>query len=563
MQPWASRFRIGVGWNGETRRYPWALMAGVLLGMAHPTPGMAGLAWVAPGILLFSGLGLGGGAAFRLGLVAGLGMGLISLRWLLQIPDAVGSVTGWLALSGYVAVYPGVWWALGVRAMGGRVDGWREAVDGYAAIPWRRRVLLPMGVSAVWVGLEMVRARLMGGFPWSPLGVTQWRQVPLLQMASWTGGYGVSFVVCWASVALVGACLAVVLRPRDRGSWLAEARLPLFVVLICVGLGFFRVLERRRSDLLKPPVEVRLALIQPAIPQTVLWDEGAWEESFGVMDRLTRAALVTEPELVIWPEGSFGLVRTNFEAMSGLLGGKGVGWIFCETDVAVGDGGERKAYNAAFLAGSDGRVTEVYRKRRLVPFGEFVPLVRWLPFMRYLTPIGDGFASGEEVVVFEWERRGGGGTVRMAPIICFEDVFPHGIREHTEVGVDFLLELTNDAWFGESGAQWQHLANAVLRAVENQVPVVRATNNGVTCWVDELGAVREVLGEGGASVYREGFLSMGIPVGQGRAGGTWYARNGDVFGWGCGVIGLGWVLRGWRRGRDIPSPHSTRGLAWP
>lgn len=501
-------------------------------------------------MLLFAGLGLAGGAAFRVGLVAGLGMGLISLRWLLHIPDAVGSVAGWLALSGYVAVYPGIWLALVVRVMGGPAGNWRGAVEGYAGIPWRRRVFLPLVAAAVWVGLEMVRGRLMGGFPWNPLGVTQWRQVPLLQLASWTGAYGISFVVCWASVALVGAGVAVALRPRDRSSWLAEARLPLFAVLIIVGFGFFRVIERRRADLIHPPQEVRLALIQPAIPQTVLWDEAAWGESFGVMDRLTRAALVTGPEMVIWPEGSFGLVRTNFESMSGLLLGKGVGWIFCETDFGIGDGGVRKAYNAAFLAGPDGRVTKVYRKRRLVPFGEFVPLVRWLPFMRYLTPIGEGFAPGEEVVTFEWERRIGGGTVKASPIICFEDVFPHGIREHTVGGVDFLLELTNDAWFGESGAQWQHLANAVLRAVENQVPVVRCTNNGVTCWVDELGAVREVLGEGGTRVYREGFLSVGIPVGQGRAGGTWYARHGDVFGWACGVIGLGWVLREWRNGRS-------------
>ncbi len=301
---------------------------------------------------------------------------------------------------------------------------------------------------------------------------------------------------------------------------------------------------------------MRLALIQPAIPQTVLWDEDAWGESFGVMDRLTRAALVTGPEMVIWPEGSFGLVRTNFEAMSGLLLGQGVGWIFCETDFEIGDGGGRKSYNAAFMTGADGRVTEVYRKRRLVPFGEFVPLVRWLPFMRYLTPIGDGFTAGDGVVRFEWERRDGLGRVRMSPIICFEDVFPHGIREHTVGGVDFLLELTNNAWFGESGAHWQHLANAVLRAVENQVAVVRCTNNGVTCWVDELGAVREVLGEGGARVYREGFLTVGIPVGQGRAGSTWYAKNGDVFGWVCGVIGLGWVLRGWR-GKAVPMQETV------
>jgi apolipoprotein N-acyltransferase len=544
----------GRWWNDETRRYPWSLAAGVLWGCSFPTPGLAGLAWVAPGMLLFSGMGLPWASAFRVGYLGGLAGALIWLRWLLHIPDAAGSVAGWIALSGYVGLSPGFWlagagWMLGRSGSAAGVGGWRHSVEGYAGIPWGRRALIPLMLAAWWVGLEMIRSRWMGGFPWNPLGVSQWRQVPLLQLARWTGAYGISFLVCWASVALVGACLAVVLRPRERGSWLAEARIPLFAVLICLGTGFFRVMDRRRMDAEQPASEVRLALIQPAIPQTVLWDEGAWAESFAVVERLTQAALTTAPEVVIWPEGSFGLVQTNYLAMTERLGAAGVRWIFCETDL-VGEGASRRAYNAAFLSGNDGRVTEIYRKRRLVPFGEFVPLVRWLPFMRHLTPIGDGFASGEEPVVFGWARREGEGEVRAAPIICFEDVFAHGIRSHLDGGgVDFLLELTNDAWFGESGAQWQHLANAVFRAVENEVPVVRCTNNGVTCWVDELGAVREVLGGSGAAVYREGFLTVGIPVGNGRAGGTWYSRHGDVFGWSCLAWAVAGMVRGMVRGR--------------
>jgi apolipoprotein N-acyltransferase len=190
--------------------------------------------------------------------------------------------------------------------------------------------------------------------------------------------------------------------------------------------------------------------------------------------------------MLVWPEGDFGLDRDRFREVTSRFGGRRIPWAFSATDVSE-EGSERSAYNAVFLGG-DGVVEATYRKRRLVAFGEYVPLVRWLPFMKYLTPIGEGFAAGSEPVRFEV----GNPTVRAvaSPVICFEDTFPHGVRDHAGAGVDFLLELTNDGWFGTSSAQWQHLANVVFRAVENDVALVRCANNGISCWVDALGLVR-------------------------------------------------------------------------
>ena len=517
-----------------------AAIAGLLWALAYPEPGVAGLAWVAPGLVWHAAAGQGAGAAFRTGYVAGLVQSLVSLRWLLNIPHPAGAVAGWLALSGYCALYPGLWlmWGAWVRGSGqpGAADGWRAAAERHASIPWHRRMLVPMGAAAGWVALEWVKGWMLTGFPWNALGVTQWRQVPLVQLASVAGVHGLSLLVCWMSVALAGAGVVLLARPRDRWGWMAEVRLPLLAVLACLGGGFHRVMEARRDERERPPRVVRMALVQPSIPQTLLWDPAERDRSFGVASRLTRAALATRPEVVVWPEGDFGLGRDNFASMTAELSRAGAAWVFSANDEGSGlDSG--KLYNAAFAVGRDGRLAATYRKRRLVIFGEYVPLAGVLPFLKHLTPIGDGFSAGVEPVSFDLAG------ASAAPVICFEDVFPHGVRGHVRPGTDFLLELTNDGWFGRGAAQWQHLANAVFRAVENGVALVRCTNNGVTGWVDATGVVREQLGERGDSVHAEGFVVVRVPVGLGDAGRTVYARHGDVLGWGCAAAACWMVIR--------------------
>jgi apolipoprotein N-acyltransferase len=207
-------------------------------------------------------------------------------------------------------------------------------------------------------------------------------------------------------------------------------------------------------------------------------------------------------------------------------------------------------YNSAFLIGKTGNLEATYRKRRLVIFGEYVPLERFLPFLRHLTPIGGSFSEGEKVVLFDL----GEGRGKAAPVICFEDVFPHGARTHASFETDFILELTNDGWFGEGSAQWQHLAAAVFRAVENGVPVVRCTNTGITCWIDRHGIVRQILEVDGNNVYAANFLSCEVPLGQQRET-TLYREYGDWFGWSCvvGIVGFGgrkWLMQRAKRRCD-------------
>jgi apolipoprotein N-acyltransferase len=212
-------------------------------------------------------------------------------------------------------------------------------------------------------------------------------------------------------------------------------------------------------------------------------------------------------------------------------------------------------FNAAFLIGPDGRWRQVYHKRQLVIFGEYVPLANWLPFLKWLTPITGGWTPGDQPVTFELERRiapppagviqitrepagGDSGMVNCAPLICFEDTFPGAVRESAQAEVDFLVTLTNDGWFQESAEQWQHLANAVFRAVENGLPLLRCANNGVTCLINGHGGIETMFRDARHSEYGRGFLTVEIPLlpADQKPEPTFYHRRGDWFGWSCVAV---------------------------
>jgi apolipoprotein N-acyltransferase len=141
--------------------------------------------------------------------------------------------------------------------------------------------------------------------------------------------------------------------------------------------------------------------------------------------------------------------------------------------------------------------------------------------------------------------------LKTSVLICFEDVFPHLVREYVEDDTDFLLNLTNNGWFGESAAQWQHAASAVFRAVENGLPLVRCANNGLTCWVDAQGRMKEVYFPGTKDVYGPGFKIVEVPLLDRKRPPTFYRRHGDLFGWSCvawSALAVGRTFL-WRRAR--------------
>ncbi len=573
--------------------YLLAIGAGFLLTAAFPKISISGCAWVAPALMIAAAYGKRGGDAFRVGYVAGLAHFLSSLYWLLLIPVTGYPILGWVALSAYVAIYFGIWTWLLAGIIG----------EGH----WAQRNLWSLAGAAGWVALEMIRARLFSGFPWNPLGASQYQLVPLIQIVSVTGVYGVSFLVVWVSLSLFSAGRMIVRRPTLRMAWLGEIIMPLAVVVALFGFGFARINGQNPSG-----ATLRITLVQPSIPQSLIWNSREDDKRFQQLLQLSQQALDStgltndeplapsllgapasrrpvgsqNPELVgetpalpgtpqgrargsktdllIWPESAVpALDKINYIAITNLIRAHHVWLIFNAEDSVWRPEAKNKndfdVYNAAFLFNPEGRFAAVYHKQKLVIFGEYIPLVRWLPFIKWFTPITGSFAAGDRSVPFEMERRpparlevqldtnhaeavlGAPGHIKTSPLICFEDMFPELARECVQDDTDFLVNLTNDGWFDHGAEQWQHAASAVFRAIENGVPLVRCANNGLTCWVDATGRVREILKGQGGSVYGVGAMTIEVPL-QKHAP-TFYNRHGDRFGWGCVILALTLVAR--------------------
>ncbi|MBL9139228.1 MAG: apolipoprotein N-acyltransferase [Verrucomicrobiales bacterium] len=539
---------------------------GVLWALSFPLSGIAGLAWGVPGLLLAVTASRTAGESFRAGYIAGAAHYLISLSWLRFIPFPAGAYAAWFSLSLFLALFPPLWawlcWrmaaSLGILAPSPPSDEarWKVVADRLGAVPWWRLNLWFLLCAAAWVAWEMVQARLFGGFPWNLLGTSQYRLLPFIQIAAYTGVYGVTFLMVWFSVSLLTAALLLLRFPDRPMAWRRPLVVPALAMVVVSGGGFLSLLERPQTAR-----KLVAALVQPSIPQTLIFDPSGTTNRFETLLRLTEQALATRPDVVIWPEASLpgGLSRQDFDQLVSRIR-EAKTWMIFGADEVIEDPREEgetefRAFNSAFLLNPQGEIAASYRKQRLVMFGEYIPLVRWLPFLRHLSPIGDGFHSGSGPVAFPLGELG----ITTSVLICFEDNFPHGAREHADPSIDVMINLTNDAWFGESSAQWQHAANAAFRAIENGRPLIRSCNNGISCWIDAHGRLHSMRLSEGRDVYEAGFETLSVPIHPVRP--TFYNRWGDIFGWTCvlaALIGskpqdLRLAVHGRRRRSGLPS----------
>ena len=524
---------------------------------AFPNIGIAGLAWVAPGFLAAATLGKPGAEAFRIGYVGGLAHYWSMLYWLLLIPYRwqgipLAPAVGWLALGGFLALLPGVWaWLVCPVAPPDKRESSSKTGEagvvpqgpglgssGVLSQIWAVRALWAISGAAIWVALEMIIARLFGGFPWDLLGVSQYQLVPLIQLAAVTGVYGISFLVAWLSLSILSAMLTMIRRPGRSSAWIAEVFIPVLVMAVAFNMGVRNIREGEQ-----PGRSLRVTLIQPSIPQTVIWDAAADVQRFERLVQWSDQILSTnKTDLLIWPESAVPRMlrydTNTFQAVTNLAQRRHV-WMIVGSDDAeprtnAANPDDSNFYNSSFLVSPQGELRERYIKRNLVMFGEYLPLQRWLPFLKVFTPITGGYTPGTQPVEFSLGEL----DVQTSVLICFEDVFPQLGRSEVKPDTAFLVNITNDGWFGESAEQWQHGVSAIFRAVENGVPLVRCTNNGLTCWADARGRIREYFRDSRGTIYGPGFLTVEVPVpmqGELRAL-TFYTRHGDWFGWLCVVI---------------------------
>lgn len=427
---------------------------------------------------------------------------------------------GLLLLGPFVGAWVGAWY-LAARWVLPRIIG----------KPTPTRLLAVLGLAGAWIAIEWSRTWLLGGFPWLPLAASQWERATILQIASFTGAYGVSFVLVMMNLGFAAYAHrlfregALGFNKRSQEFFLA-----LFLLLACVSVHFTEAFNRRGHA--RPLA--RVAIVQPAIPQEVKWDPARAQGILDVLQQTTLEAAATRPDLIVWPESVMPLaVRGDAVArafVETLVKRANVPLLLGSNAVERQGAPDETWYNAALIVTPEAGASEsYYAKRQLVPFGEFVPFRPLLGWLQKFVPIGDGdFGRGEDSRPLPLTLRGQ--TVVVGSLICYEDVFPQLARYSALGGANVLVVLTNNGWFGEGGAAFQHAAHAVLRAVETRRPVIRCGNAGWSGWIDEFGLVRATVTDERGSIYFRGTRTLDVTCDARWAGrNTFYTEHGDWF----------------------------------
>ena len=498
-------------------RYIKAGISGILLALAFPKFDLEFIAWFALVPLLFAIYGKKPWRALKLGFVTGLVFYFTSLSWIINTLVNYGNihpVIAWLILSllvAYLSLFTGLFAWIVCRFSNGH--------------PVYIFLLAP----AAWTALEYLRStHSIYGFSWQGLGYSQFQSLPVIQMASFTGVYGIS-----ALIVLVNAGLFIMIHPAfdEYPAWQKLRRrigaVSLALLLSCVGYGWW-VLNQETVYGTHP---LRVGLMQGNIPQHLKWDPAYRNEVLLRYRNLTLKAAQFKPDLIVWPEavtpfyfgrdlpGTEYVMDTVRSARAPLLLGSPA------MEEPANPSTENNAappllYNSAYLVTPDGGIKGRYDKIHLVPFGEFVPFRSILFFIDKLTVgIGD-FQRGEKAHLFELDGH------RFAVSICFEIIFPDLVRQPVKEGANFLVNITNDAWFGKSAASYQHMGIVALRAVENRVPIVRAANTGITGTIDPYGRIVDA-----TDIFTEDWVMANIRPGASAPG--FYSTYGDMFSWLC------------------------------
>ena len=476
------------------------------------------------------------------GYVTGLALFLVGCYWIGHV-----SWAGWALLCGYLAAYVALF-AL--------------------AIAWiSRRCPAPMTLAApcLWVALEVVRGRLMSGFPWLELGHSQHACLPLIQIADLAGVHGVSFLLAMAAGAGSDVLAAIERRDRTR-TRLGLAAVPLAATLIACACALGYGLWRLRTLDVKPGP--RVAIVQGNIPQALklsLTQEQALE-ALGRHVQLSRDTLAQEPDMIVWPEtmspgmlnlpaqgyGWHGQLAERCRAELGKLA-RDSGAHLLIGSIAVEGSPITTSFNSAFLFGPTRRYLGRYDKMHLVPFGEFIPFRKQFPFLARIVPVPGDMSPGKESSVFDAIGEPFG------VLICYEDVVPYLARALRRDGAAFAVNITNDGWFRGSPELDQHNGIAVFRAVENRMGLVRATNTGMSSFISPTGRVHAVLKREGKWREVEGTLVDRVRVSPTR---TLFTRVGDAWGWLCVAASaamLAWAARGRSRKSQPDDPIDNDG----
>ena len=490
-----------------------AILSGILLTLSFSPFDLYFLAWFALVPLLLPLWRRKSSHAFIIGMIAGFVYFAATTYWVYNSMYYYGhlstlvSLFMTLLLSLYLALYVGAFATL------------------FNFFTSRSRCPALLIVSFTWTTLEFLRSYIFTGFPWSSLGYSQYKFLSLIQFADITGIYGVSFLVAAFNGAIYDIIYFIKKRreaPLLPPTYTIAGLLFLAVLTLCV---FFYGHYQLKND--NPGEKVKVSIVQGNIRQDIKMDMAYQNMIFEKYVNLTNKVIKNSPSLIVWPEASFpyifGADANNSQRLIDYQKSTDSFLLFGATLIKDKTESQYMLSNSAVLLDKKGEAIYSYDKIHLVPFGEYVPLKWLLPFIdKLVADVGD-FVFGQEYTV----ARTPFGNLSTA--ICYEIIFPGLVRKFVNNGADMIVTITNDAWFGRTSAPYQHFAMAVLRAIENRVPVVRSANTGISGFIDAKGRILQK-----TNIFVEATLTDEISIKTFKK--TFYTKYGDLFSFLCILI---------------------------
>jgi len=485
------------------RFYGPAFLSGLLVALSFPTVDFFPLAWIGLVPLLIFLHDKNSRVAFRAGLYFGLVYFFGTLYWIYHSIHFYGgipfvpSLLLVLILCAYLSLYPAIFALLYVSNM--------QRTDMPALF------VAPL----IWTTLEFLRSYVLSGFPWSSLGYSQYTFLPVIQIADITGVYGVSFLI----MAVNGAIVDVLHLKRRYIERPLASLLPTatgfgalaLAVIFTLSYGIYRLQQHPSGHLFKA------AVIQGNIEQDKKWNPAYQQSVIDTFKNLSLSAAAETPDIIVWPETAAPFYfKTDKELTAYMVSlQKQFNSYLLFGSVTAKGGNSRNRYaNSAILLDKNGNIDYIYDKIHLVPFGEFVPLRQIFSFIDLTGAIGD-FVPGDTYIKAVTPFGSFGS------LICYEVIFPGLVRKFFTKGGDFIVTITNDAWFGKTPGPYQHFSMAVFRAVENRKPVIRCANTGISGFIDSRG---RILGE--TKLFERTYMTADVRTDRTLSK---YTKYGDIF----------------------------------
>ncbi len=482
-----------------------SILSGILMSLGFPLFDFYPAAWFAFVPLLFALRGKSTKHAFRLGTLSGLAFYLSTIYWVYHSMYHYGylplyvSILIMFLLCLYLSLYTGLF----------------SMLLNYVSTTFRIPAMI--AAPAIWVTMEYIRTYALTGYPWALLGYSQYKFLPMIQISAITGVYGISFLL----IAFNGAIFDVIrtyLKRDDPTAPVPGIVLSCGIILAAIiGMSLFYGMESLAYE--NGGSTIKVSIVQGNISQDKKWNYEFQRDVIDTYKRLTSAISSNNPDLIVWPETAvpfiYGRSETYTEELSEfqktfsshlLLG-------------AITEKEDSRLANSSVLLSPGGELAAVYDKIHLVPYGEYVPLRQFLPFIDKLTAVSGDFAVGREPVVLETP------FAKIGSLICYEIIFPGLVRQFAANGANLFVTITNDAWFGPTSAPYQHFSKAVFRAIENRVPVARAANTGISGFIDSRGRIL-----GTSDIFVEAAMTQELSLGHEK---SIYTKYGDVFAYLC------------------------------